>query len=129
MYPFLYRTPPGRLAVSPTHLFNAIFESNYCAEMTMLNVEHFADLGVGACPETPHSFDHGRVPKRPIGYGATTCILSDSEPIGTIGAFGAWANGLPHYNRNAMASVAGFSWLGTDFAAYKSLHFTRAVNQ
>src|SRR5215831_7655181 len=30
----------------------------------------------------------------------------------------AWANGLPRYDRSAMAGVADFSWLGTDFALY-----------
>ena len=28
----------------------------------------------------------------------------------------AWANGLPRYDRSAMAGVADFSWLGTAFA-------------
>jgi len=30
----------------------------------------------------------------------------------------AWANGLPRYDRSAMAGVADFSWLGTAFALY-----------
>src|SRR5262245_59264420 len=37
--------------------------------MTALNVGRFAVLGVGHCPETPHNWECGHVPKLPKGYG------------------------------------------------------------
>jgi len=42
---------------------------NYRAEVMVLNVGRFAGSGVGHCPETPHNWECGHVPKLPKGYG------------------------------------------------------------
>jgi hypothetical protein len=53
---------------------------------------------------------------------ATPRYLSDSAPIETGSAFWAWANRLPHCNRNTTACFADFSWPGTTFAINNNMH-------
>jgi len=43
----------------------AVCECNYRAELTALNVWHFAGSGVGQCPGTPHSLLWQASPETP----------------------------------------------------------------
>jgi len=44
--------------------------------------------------------------RRMDGRCATPCKLWSSAAIEVISAFGAWAMGLPHYNRSLLVNVA-----------------------
>src|SRR5262249_29250512 len=61
---------PGMLAGSVHAIANRSRRNMKCnsgAEMTLLNVGHFAGLGVGHCPEIPHGAARAGGPKRPTG--------------------------------------------------------------